>query len=65
MIESLQAIRDVLRPDGRIVVDSRNWELLYSSRPRIVPASHVKERRGLRCSSVYIWTIPESLDRPC
>jgi glycine/sarcosine N-methyltransferase len=65
MVESLKAIRSVLKPNGKVVVDSRNWELLYSSRPRIVPASRVIERHGVRCVSVYIWTIPERLDQPC
>jgi glycine/sarcosine N-methyltransferase len=66
MTESLQAIRGVLNPGGTIVVDSRNWELMYtSSWPRIISASHVRERRGVRCASLYIWTIPESFDRPC
>src|SRR5260221_12071370 len=35
------------------------------SRPRIVPASHVMERHGIRCVSAHIWTIPESFDQPC
>jgi glycine/sarcosine N-methyltransferase len=65
MVESLKAIRDVLKPNGKIVVDSRNWELMYSSRPRIIPASHVMERHGIRCASFYIWTIPEGFDHPC
>jgi SAM-dependent methyltransferase len=65
MARSLTAIRDVLRPDGTIVVDSRNWELMYRSWPRIIPGSRVTERHGIRCASLYIWTIPESFDLPC
>ncbi len=65
MTESLKAIRDVLKPDGTVVVDSRNWELMYRSWPRIVPASRAIERHGMRCSSFYIWTIPGSFDLPC
>ena len=65
MAESLQAIRGVLKPGGTMIVDSRNWELMYSSWPRIIPASHVRERRGVRCACLYIWTIPESFDRFC
>jgi glycine/sarcosine N-methyltransferase len=65
MVESLESIRDVLAPDGKLIVDSRNWELMYSSWPRIVTAPRVRERRGLRCSCLYIWTIPEGFDRPC
>jgi glycine/sarcosine N-methyltransferase len=63
--QSLRAIRDVMKPGGTMVVDSRNWELIYRSWPRIVPASHAIERNGLRCDSLYIWTIPESFDLPC
>ncbi len=65
MTESLRAIRDVLKPSARVVVDSRNWELMYGSWPRIVPATRVIERHGLRCVSAYIWTIPEGFDLPC
>jgi ubiquinone/menaquinone biosynthesis C-methylase UbiE len=65
IVESLKAIRGVLKPEGTIVLSSRNWELMYGSWPRIVLAPHVRERRGTRCASLYIWTIPESFDRPC
>ena len=65
MVESLASIRDVLTPGGKLIVDSRNWELMYSSWPRVITAPRVRERHGLRCSSLYIWTIPESFDRPC
>jgi glycine/sarcosine N-methyltransferase len=65
MTQALRGIRSVLRPDGKIVVDSRNWELMYKDRPRIVSASSVKERDGIRCVSFYIWTIPEEFHLPC
>lgn len=65
MVESLKGIRGVLKPEGKVIVASRNWELMYRSWPRIVLAPRVKERRGTRCTSLYIWTIPESFDRPC
>jgi SAM-dependent methyltransferase len=65
MRQALQGIRSVLRPNGKIVVDSRNWELMYKDRPRIIPASHAKERDGIRCTSFYIWTIPEEFHLPC
>jgi SAM-dependent methyltransferase len=64
-IEALQGIRKVLSPKGMLIVDSRNWELLYKSRPRIIPARKVIERRGLRCTSFYIWTIPDNFQSPC
>lgn len=62
---ALKAIHSVLNPNGKIVVDSRNWELIYKGWPRIVSASCVKERCGIRCTSFYIWTIPEDFRRAC
>jgi SAM-dependent methyltransferase len=64
-VAALEGMRKVLSPTGTLIVDSRNWELLYSSRPRIVPARQVIERRGLRCNSLYIWTIPDDFESPC
>lgn len=65
MIASLEGLRHVLGPGGVLVVDSRNWEHLYQSRPRIVPGRRVVERRGIRCCSLYIWTIPDDFAAPC
>jgi glycine/sarcosine N-methyltransferase len=64
-IAALEGMRKVLGPKGVLIVDSRNWELLYRSRPRIVPARKVIERNGLRCSSLYIWTVPDDFGTPC
>ncbi len=64
-IAALEGMKKVLSPAGTLVVDSRNWELLYESRPRIVPARQVIERNGLRCNSLYIWTIPDDFESPC
>jgi SAM-dependent methyltransferase len=65
MVRALQAMRKVLHPGGRLVVDSRNWELLYSSKPRIMPAPTVIERDGQRCSSLYVWSIPDTFADRC
>ena len=62
---ALEGMREVLSPTGTLIVDSRNWELLYKSRPRIVPARQMIERKGLRCNSLYIWTIPDDFESPC
>jgi SAM-dependent methyltransferase len=64
-VAALEGMRKVLSPTGTLVVDSRNWEFLYESRPRIVPARQVVERKGLRCSSLYIWAIPDDFESPC
>lgn len=65
MVRALQAMRKVLHPGAKLVVDSRNWELLYDSKPRVVPAQTVIERNGQRCSSLYVWSIPDTFDSPC
>jgi len=64
-VAALEGMRKVLFPKGTLIVDSRNWELMYRSRPRIVPARQVIKRKGLRCSSLYIWTIPDDFEAPC
>jgi SAM-dependent methyltransferase len=65
MISSLERIKQVLSPEGVLVIDSRNWEYLYESRPRIITGRRVIERRGIRSSSLYIWTIPDDFSEPC
>jgi SAM-dependent methyltransferase len=64
MIASLAGLKQILSPGGVLVIDSRNWEHLYEAKPRIIPR-HVIERRGVRSSSLYIWTIPDDFDAPC
>jgi glycine/sarcosine N-methyltransferase len=65
LISSLEGIKKVLSPGGVLLIDSRNWELMYNSWPRIVTGEHVIERQGVRCSSLYIWTIPDDFNKPC
>lgn len=65
MLENLRSMKRVLSPNGTVIVDTRNWELLYASRPRIVTAHRAIEREGIRCLSLYIWTIPEDFSAPC
>jgi SAM-dependent methyltransferase len=65
MVRALQAMRRVLRPGGQLVVDSRNWELLYNSKPRIMPTPAVVERYGQKCCSLYVWSIPDTFGSPC
>jgi len=64
-VSALEGMRKVLSPEGTLIVDSRNWELIYRTRPRIVPAPRLIEREGVRCSSLYIWTIPDDFAAPC
>jgi SAM-dependent methyltransferase len=65
LVLALRSMRQMLAEGGTVVVDSRNWELLYQQRRRIVPARRVVERDGVRCHSLYIWTIPADLAEPC
>jgi glycine/sarcosine N-methyltransferase len=64
-IAALEGMRKVLAPNGTLIVDARNWELMYKSRPRIIPARKVIERAGVRCTSLYIWSIPDDFGSPC
>lgn len=65
MLSALEGIKKVLSPGGVLVADSRNWELLYGSKPRIITKNHAIERHGVRCLSLYIWTIPDDFEEPC
>jgi glycine/sarcosine N-methyltransferase len=64
-VAALEGMRKVLSPTGTLIVDSRNWELIHRSRPRIVPARQLIEREGTRCNSLYIWTVPDDFGSPC
>ncbi|MEV4361290.1 methyltransferase domain-containing protein [Nonomuraea sp. NPDC049625] len=65
MVVALSGMRQVLSPTGTLIVDSRNWELLYRERRRIVVGDRVRERDGVRSTCVYVWTFPESFGEPC
>ncbi|NRQ35658.1 methyltransferase domain-containing protein [Nonomuraea sp. NN258] len=65
MVRALRGMRGVLSPTGTLVVDSRNWELLYRERPRVVVADEVRRRDGIRSWCVYVWTIPAAFPEPC
>jgi SAM-dependent methyltransferase len=56
--EALAAMRAVLAPAGRVLLDARNWEKLRAQRPRIV-AERPVERGGRRCQALRVWSIPE------
>jgi SAM-dependent methyltransferase len=64
MIDSLIGMRQVLNDGGVLVVSSRDWERLRSESPRVSVAPQVIERNGIRCLSIYIWTIPEEWTDP-
>jgi SAM-dependent methyltransferase len=65
MVAALAGMREVLRPGGVLVVESRDWEQLYAERPRLQIRDHVAVRGGVRGLALYVWTIPESWGEPC
>ena len=54
MLRSLQGMRAVLREGGLLVIESRNWEKLYSDRVRFTHLG-LRERAGMRCTPLYVW----------
>jgi SAM-dependent methyltransferase len=61
MVEALTALRQMARPGGHVVVDSRNWEKLHAERRIVQVADRVITRGGRRCLQFYAWEIPERL----
>ncbi|MCA1696345.1 MAG: class I SAM-dependent methyltransferase [Actinobacteria bacterium] len=63
MINALQSLAAVLRPKGRLVVDSRNWEKLHREQRTVVVHDRPIVRDGRRCIVMYAWEIPDAFDR--
>ncbi len=63
MISALQGLAAVLRPDGRLVVDSRNWEKLHRERRTVLVHDRPIIRHGRRCIVMYAWEVPDEFDR--
>jgi glycine/sarcosine N-methyltransferase len=61
MIEALTGLREMVRPGGHLVVDSRNWEKLHAERPIVQLAERAVTRNGRRCVVLYAWEIPDRL----
>jgi len=61
MIAALSGFRQMVRPGGHVVVDSRNWEKLHAERRIVQVASRTVTRRGRRCITLYAWEIPDRL----
>jgi SAM-dependent methyltransferase len=62
MVKTLIALRQMARPGGHVVIDSRNWEKLHAERRIVQVADRVVTRRGQRCVVLYAWEIPERLE---
>lgn len=59
---ALAAMASVLRPDGILVLTSRNWERQRSRGSGLEIADELVERHGRPGLVVYSWTIPDSPD---
>jgi len=62
MVRALTGLRQLARPGGHVVIDSRNWEKLHSERRIVQVADRVVARGGRRCVVVYAWEMPGRLD---
>jgi SAM-dependent methyltransferase len=62
MLRSLQGMRAVLKPGGKLVIDSRDWEQLRKEKIRFTPYPQWRERAGQRCLPLYIWNFPERFE---
>jgi len=62
MIEALSGLRQMARPGGHVVVDSRNWEMIHAERRVVRVKDRVVTRDGRRCVSLYCWEIPDRLE---
>ena len=63
MISALRGLAAILRADGRLLVDSRNWEKLHRERRTVLVHDRPIVRHGRRCIVLYAWEIPDEFDR--
>jgi SAM-dependent methyltransferase len=61
MVAALTGLRQMARPGGYVMVDSRNWEKLHAERRIVQVADQVVTRGGRRCVVFYAWEIPDRL----
>ena len=61
MVQALSGLRQMARPGGHVVIDSRNWEKLHAERRIVQVMDRVKMRGGRRCVVLYAWEIPDRL----
>ena len=61
MISSLKGIHSTLKTGGLLVLDSRNWEKLFISKPRF-SLSGTRIRNNIKCIPLYIWNFQEHFE---
>jgi 2-polyprenyl-3-methyl-5-hydroxy-6-metoxy-1,4-benzoquinol methylase len=63
MVEALTGLRQMARPGGHVVIDSRNWEKLHAERQIVQVKDRVRTREGKRCIVLYAWEMPAGFDQ--
>jgi SAM-dependent methyltransferase len=61
MVAALSGLRQMARPGGHVVVDSRHWEKLHAERQIVQLADRMVARGGRRCLVLYAWEVPDLL----
>jgi SAM-dependent methyltransferase len=63
-IAAFKAFRSVLAPDGMLVLDTHDWELVHHAGSRVEIEPGIVERDGTRCVRTYSWHVPEVFGDP-
>jgi SAM-dependent methyltransferase len=61
MVAALRGLRQMARPGGHVVVDSRHWEKLHAERRIVQAPDRMVTREGRRCLALYAWEVPDRL----
>ena len=61
MISSFKGIRSTLKTGGLLVLDSRNWEKLFFSKPRFT-LTGTGLRNNIKCIPLYVWNFKEHFE---
>ena len=61
---ALENMAHVLRPGGRLVLTSRNWEMIRRAGSGITVGDHVVVRDGRRAVVIYDWSLRDDWQEP-
>lgn len=61
MVHSLRGMRQVLKGEGKLVIDSLDWEQVRKEKKRFTHFEW-RDRAGQRCLPIYVWTFPEEFE---
>lgn len=62
-LAALASMSRLLRPEGRLVLTSRNWELVRAGGSRMDVREHLVHRNGRDAVVIYRWEIPRQWER--